>query len=284
SYEVEFYKIQNLPDPLNFENLASPSSGDVKCDELERLHGELTKDYSIRKSSGDLKKHIESEIAINVKKFNHLYKDADDKCKNNPELKKLFDEIEKGISVEYELANKFIISKNDKVIIKIKRDNFEWVFEFGNEPSRWHISYGFGFTPKTLEPSTYFLQEVDSSSYSITKKNNPSGGDLRFLPTIHANYIFTNQEKKMQAGITAGLGANTENIAVSLGLSSFINYNIGITIGVAVYSMDKLNSNYNESDIISENLEFDQIHEKVFRPNLFFSLNLRLGKNPFESK
>jgi hypothetical protein len=151
--------------------------------------------------------------------------------------------------------------------------------------SRFVLSYGFGFTSKKLEPQKYFLDELGTDSFRITKKDKYDLLDLRFIPTIFFSYfIDSNLNRPFNHSITAGLGFNTQTPVIFFGYNLMWHQNIGISAGICFYEQQKLLGNYKQGQILKQILEESQLYEtNLFRPNFFISVNLRLADNPFKS-
>ena len=164
------------------------------------------------------------------------------------------------------------------------KEKYEYKFK-GKTPGRWLMSYGFVFSSKKLEPEQYYTESNGENSFEIKKKNKAELLDLRYTPTLFWSYFFDkNLNDNWNHSVTAGLGFNTSTPVVACGYNLMFRHNIGISIGACFYEQQKLNGKYSEGQIITENLDNDQLYEKNFRPNLFFGINFRLGDNPFESK
>lgn len=85
----------------------------------------------------------------------------------------------------------------------------------------------------------------------------------------------------MVVSITGGLGANDDEIAALFGLTFMFWQNLGLNAHVIGKNQKVLNGRYNEGDIISENLDFDQLHESRFNLHWGLSVSYRFKNNPF---
>ena len=55
-------------------------------------------------------------------------------------------------------------------------------------------------------------------------------------------------------------------------------------VGASIHRQVQISGRYNPEggDLLKEDLGFDQLHQKVFRPNGFLALAFRFGASPFK--
>lgn len=94
-------------------------------------------------------------------------------------------------------------------------------------------------------------------------------------------FYFNRREKDgapVKWGLTGGLGYDLSDITVLGGIHITYYENITFNFGLAGKKTQLLRGMYSENDIISTNLETDQLHDKYFRINPFFGISFRLDK------
>ena len=187
------------------------------------------------------------------------------------------------------------LEKNERLVVDIKaydisggtrtlKTNHVYAYETKRR-GEWRTTFGFNFIYK-FNQDTYFSKSNDDGTYSITEGRNRDKFD--FHPTLMFTWLSNKHlDKKMNwnFGLSGGLGYDfDESLAVFVGPSFIYNENITFTCGVAFHNQNRLTSNYNEGDVISENLTFDQLHTEYIRVNPFVSISLRLDRNPFQGE
>ncbi len=185
------------------------------------------------------------------------------------------------------LESVFKISQGQKIqIVVFRKDKdgkqLEWTYIIEGDPiGKWLVTYGFGYSGQFNPANEYFAKAVpDTSVYQITKKN--SGKSPSFTPSILFSFIpYRHYNSRFVGSITGGLGANTEEITVILGGSVFYRQNLALTIGAAMKNTYRLNGIYSDGQLISENLEFEQLHVQNPALHYFISLSFRFNENPF---
>ena len=166
----------------------------------------------------------------------------------------------------------------------------------------WHIMYGFTFVPNWMNPMPQFYCKGDSASgYVITKMNNQNKYFFKNVsPTLMIGWtpmkkydfgkdtwgkaLFSNH--CYQLGFTGGLslnfGSEAGNISALFAPSLVFADNLSLSFGACLTQKQILKGQYKEGDIVHENLDFDQLHEKQYMGEWFISLSIRFEKNPFE--
>jgi hypothetical protein len=179
------------------------------------------------------------------------------------------------------------ITDGDDVTIIVSCGNGarKWTWEFVGKPvGVWLLTYGFGFCSMALEGQTYHVNQINDTSFQIQKDPTPGALDLRFIPAVFYSFLPASKYKdRFNWSISAGLGFDLTAPVVFFGGGFMYRQNIGINIGVAFQQQSRLKPQYSEGEIIKTTLEKDQLHDNVYRPNLFIAINFRFGSNPFKN-
>jgi hypothetical protein len=176
------------------------------------------------------------------------------------------------------------IGYDEKITITVMRDTLKWTFVYeGEKRGEWLTNYGFGFTPKNFSRPFFAQQIQDSVKYMITRSKVKNKLDLNYTPAIFFSFLPSqNAAKAWYFGFTGGLGFDFTSPVVFLGGNFMYHQNIGFGFGLAFQQQYTLKDQYKEGEVITSPLDREQLHDKVYFPNFFFSANFRLGKNPFQ--
>ena len=239
-------------------------------------------------------RNTESEDTIKkyVDKGNALIRKLDDaKCKEV--LKASIAETEQLIPIPYApLKDNQVITLT---VTKVDKDgkqvgDSKWTFVLKTpEKSRWLIHYGLTYAPSVISKTNHYYSLADTSvanRYTITKenKNGPRPWE-NISATINFTYPFHSEPRGLDGGFTAGFGLSAGlELSGQAGLSMIIGDNVIVGTGIAMMQKYKLNGKYKEGQIIKENLDFNALHEKVWLPELYFTIGFRFGNNPFAKK
>jgi len=167
-------------------------------------------------------------------------------------------------------------SDSTKKSTTIKEKTYNYIYKTERKGS-WQTTFGFNFI-HLRNNDTYFSKTVDST-FVIAEGTNQNKYD--FYPTIMFTW-YANNSDTINFGLSGGLGYDLEkSVSVFVGGSIIYNQNITITAGLAFHNQQRLNSAYQEGDLIKENLSFEQLHEDYIRLNPFLSIAFRLDKSPF---
>lgn len=204
--------------------------------------------------------------------------------------KKCPEEIKRAAAVmaltSVELPNAPIIMTGNAIrrLSISSRDGGRWGIEL-NSMGRgtWQTTYGFAFNPNNDEE--YFSEAGAGDEFTVRKQVRDSGS-LTFLPAVFFTWLPSSQAlKNIQHGPTVGVGVTAGDaggrFGALAGYSLRFNQNIGMVAGVSVYQHRRLNAQYKENQVITENLAPDQLNEDSLRPNVFLALTLRFGSSPF---
>ncbi|MEQ8425056.1 MAG: hypothetical protein RIA63_10125, partial [Cyclobacteriaceae bacterium] len=130
----------------------------------------------------------------------------------------------------------------------------------------------------------FYAKKDGASNYLITKSSNSKKNVLKNIsPTFMYSYLFFKDPfAPLKFGLTGGFLLDLTNPSVMAGPSLVIGDNLSLNIGVAVIQKNQLKGQYMEGQSISDNLDFDQLHNKIWSYDLFFSVGFHFDKNPFK--
>jgi len=178
------------------------------------------------------------------------------------------------------------VETGTRTTIVITRDSLSWTFVLhGNEVGKWVTTYGFGFSSAKYNGDSYVTKQLlDTSAYKIIKSTRPQIYDLNYIPAVFFSYFPTNNNEPCNYSCTAGLGYDLSAPVIFGGFNIMYRYNIGLSLGVVFQQQYRLKGQYNENDIISVPLDINQLHDKIYRPNIYLAVHFRFGENPFKTK
>lgn len=278
-YKVDWEFIQNITPP--FEDLNSGNSALPQCGkEIDSIKEKLKN----QESEEDIKKYVDQGRKL-------LETLTDTKCVAL--LKAYIAETEQLIPIPYApLKDNQVITVT---VTKVDKDgkqvgDSKWTFVLKtSEKSRWLIHYGLTYAPSIISKTDHYYALADTSQtnrYTVTKenKNGPKPWE-NISATINFTYPFHAEPKGFDGGFTAGFGLNAGlELSGHAGLSMIIGDNVIIGTGIAMMQKYRLKGKYQEGQIIKENLDFNALHEKVWLPELYFTIGFRFGNNPFTKK
>ncbi len=173
------------------------------------------------------------------------------------------------------------VLKDEEYWITISREGATWTFVFkGPSSGDWGVYYGFTFAIDLKERDTYFTKENSDDTFTITKQEDRENR-INYYPTVGYQWQ-KNSKKNFTYAFQGGLGSNLEEVVVMLGVSAIYHYNLSLSAGVILHKIQFLKGKYKENEIVDDNLDFDQLHDYHYRPNLGISLNFRFAENPFK--
>jgi hypothetical protein len=286
TYSIRIEKQTDSLPPLSFPKINPDKNKVVRdsCDKLRSAINEVTDLYQAETQKKFMREHkgeiIEKELAKRISLLQEEQKKS-----NCPDL---HDQVEDIISQSNRFFNeKIVVGTGETLTITIKRDNLEWSYIIKGKPlGKWMTSYGFGFTPASLENKTFYTKQVltDTSKFQILKSRCPSVLDLNYVPAVFFSYFPSqNFNKQWNHSLTAGLGFDLSSPVIFVGYNMMFWNNIGFSVGVVFQQQYRLKNQYSENEIIPVSLEKDQLHDKVYRPNIFLSIHYRFGENPFKT-
>lgn len=305
-YFVWFENEVQMLDPLDLSGLSSDEK--VITDSLLVVGIELLTYLSNLEGNDslteeDIKSKIKPELKAQIKNY------RDNISKEKEKIANILDAEEKRTKLQqlavYDSKISLIINATDTIFqrqisidvqvgsgeigrIYVSSVDSKWTFVLkGRQLGKWVTTYGFGFTSQRTESRTYFAKQIpDTTVFQILKARRAEVWDLNYVPAVFFSY-FPSQKfnscwnHSLTAGLGFGLNLSSAPI-VFFGYNGMFYNNIGLSAGVGFHQQHRLKSQYSEYEIISETLDKDQLHDKVYRPSLFFSINFRFGKNPFK--
>lgn len=278
-YKAEWDFVQNITPQFELKDKAAQSSEDCS-QELKIIQEKLL--YS--KSEDSVKKYVD----LGNKLIPNL---TDSKCIAS--LKASIAETEQVIPIPYApLKNNQVITLT---VTKIDTDGNpvgggKWTFVLKTpEKSRWLVHYGLTYTPSIISKTDHYYSLADTSmanKFTITRENDNGPKPWENISaTINFTYPFHADPKGFDLGFTAGFGLSAGlEISGQAGLSMIIGDNVILGSGIVMMQKYKLMGRYKNGQIIKENLNFDGLHDKVWLPELYFTLGFRFGNNPFAKK
>jgi len=147
----------------------------------------------------------------------------------------------------------------------------------------WQVTYGFGVPMYLGGQVRYSTRPGTSGSFVITQDSRSHY--VEPVPAVFFSWM-TPSGSIAPAGRlswTAGLGADLTNPTIFLGAAWTWKRNFQVAAGLSLRQEPVLLGNYSAGDVVSTNLTFDQLTEKVYRARPFVALTLRFSKDPFGS-
>lgn len=266
SYQLEIKKEHLEQQPLSIAGFSGTSS-DANCKGLSDAYQKL------------LTEKEEKNIPDKIKSVNDEIKKAGDHCSGLVDSsKKLILQTRMIFSVQQPIT----VSKGDKITITISRtdDNSKWTFVF-NCPAEnhWTVYYGFTFIPDVLTRfPNYYSNQQDDGSYIISKMNGSNKNVFQNVsPTAMFTYRFyKNPGAIMKFGLTGGIFYNTQILGAMFGPSWVIGDNLTLNTGLSFIQKNKLKGQFKDGQKITTNLDFDQLHDKIWTYDMFISIGLNI--------
>src|SRR5207247_58253 len=141
----------------------------------------------------------------------------------------------------------------------------KWVTVFtAGERGHWYVSYGFTFSMMWFnQEKQYYLQPIGKDSFRVTESGDYDR--MKFIPSIFFNWMFREDESRsLVPGFCAGLGFDISKPIVLVGGSLTYNQNIALVAGLVVLQIKQLELNLTPNQIITQNLNSDQLHRDVY--------------------
>lgn len=151
----------------------------------------------------------------------------------------------------------------------------------GGARGEWQTSYGFSFIAPWLNKETVYFASPLDSGYQLKKEANRN--KLTFAPSIFFNWMPEQRKNKpWSCGFSGGLGFDLQNPTVFLGPSLSYNQNLKFNFGFVAHKQLVLLGKYSEGQVVYENFTREQMHESLYRMNVYVSLSFRFSQNPFK--
>lgn len=171
------------------------------------------------------------------------------------------------------------------------------------------VYFGYGVNPNKMTPvAQYFCYSENNGSFTI-KKRNESGmwnfkdatpviyytwvpqNTYHFLPKKRRSKTFGGKLKNFcgtivsnkvyRIGFAGGLGLNLLRPQFMAAPAFIIGKNLSFQAGVCVVQKYTLRGEYAEGMIVNEHLDFENLHQRVYYPEWFFSVAFRFDKVVF---
>ncbi len=157
----------------------------------------------------------------------------------------------------------------------------QWVYVFKTQSRGiWQTSFGFAFIFDVISKEQLYYTKQADSGFVITKQSHRDY--MKFAPSIFFTWMPSKcLNSDISWGVSGGIGFDFQSPTVFLGPSISYNQNLKLQFGLVASKQLVLKGKYSEGDIVSTALESTDIHESIYRPNLFLSLSYRFGQNPF---
>ncbi|MCK7590600.1 hypothetical protein M0G43_08450 [Subsaxibacter sp. CAU 1640] len=149
--------------------------------------------------------------------------------------------------------------------------------------SKWYWTPTFGVSMVSLvKRDTYKsvlnADGADPATYTIVRDGSQKHFDA--IPSVM--FTYSKLEQDFSWGVTGGLGTDFETLSTFVGLSAVVGQNFVLTAGLAFHEQLRLNSNYEEEQVINTDLNFEELNTAYHRFNPFISLTYRLNSNPYK--
>jgi len=272
-YSIDIKKEVITPDAINTSAFLGSAGG--TCDPIEKAMDVLSKETSESKIPDDIIK-LQDEI------------DKATKAKICPGDITNAKQLIVLTSDHINLATPLDIRQGDKVTITVtKDDKNKWTFVFQTEViNHSKIYYGFSylFSNTLTKFPTYYSKADTGSTYLITRDNSTTTNVFKNIsPTFMYSYLFfQNKDAAFKFGLTGGFMFDLSNPAVMFSPSLIIGDNLSLNCGIAFTQKDQLKGQYTEGQRIKDNLDFDQLHNKIWTYDLFISIGFHFDSNPFK--
>jgi len=270
NYEISA-KVRDLPAvplsiPTNSKSLTKGGKGGP-CDALDKAKDTLANETS------------ESRIVKDILALKDEIKKANDSnC--HADIIASLKLIDSCSSYEYPLPLEITIAQGQALDITISRNKFTWAYKFETaQKNHWTTYYGFTYVPDILNKfPNYYAKQQDNGSFLVSKMNGNNRNVYQNIsPTAMFTYkFFKNPDAVVKFGLTGGIMYNTDILGAMFGPSLVIGDNITINTGVSFIQKYKLKGQYTEGQPVKENLDFDQLHNRVWSNDLFFSIGFNL--------
>jgi hypothetical protein len=173
------------------------------------------------------------------------------------------------------------INKGDKLKIVITRADKSWAFIYENrQPSHWTTYYGFTYIPDVFTKfMNYYANQQGDGTYMISAMNSSNKNVFQNVsPTAMFTYRFFKKKPDAFAkfGLTVGLFYNTEVLGAMSGPSVVIGDAATLNTGISFVQKYQLKGQYKGGEVIQDNLDFDQLHNKIWSYDMFISIGINI--------
>lgn len=286
SYSVSVIK-ENIPISEielsnQLEGIATSGGGVARCAQFISSVMEI---YEIENES-DVPSKIQS-IESEIIRFQELFQTGVDQDPNTGCDRIQIAKAQEIIRKTQQILEPYSLKAGQKltVIVSTKDDSIEkkWISVFTTgQKGEFQVSYGFSFITQMISQENIFFTQQSGDTYNITREVNRRS--LTFAPSIFFTWAGKKSiENDFNLSISGGIGFDLESPTVFLGPTISYNQNIKFHFGLAANKQYSLYGKYSEGQQLDEQLNVDQLHEKIYKLNPYFSLSIRLKDNPFQS-
>lgn len=235
----------------------------------------------------------ESEIPLAKKKLSDDLKSLKDRLtkKDTTDEGCIYYHVMKAEEIIARTEEKLLkqkLGKGQSIEVTIKRKKEDEKYDIWknvyvtSQKGKWLTTYGFTYISQTFKESEPFFSKAVDTTFAVTPLNKRSG--LSFVPSIFFTWFpYKDLGKDFSHSLTGGVGYDLEAPTAFLGYSLLYNQNIGISLGLSAHQQDFLNGKYEEGDIVKENLDGNQLNEKLYSLNPYISVSFRFGSAPFKA-
>jgi hypothetical protein len=173
------------------------------------------------------------------------------------------------------------LGDGDVLKITISRGSVKWEFDYGTPTlNHWTVYYGFTYSPDILTHfRNYYANPNGNNTYTITAMNGQYNRNTfqNLSPSVLFTYRFFKKDNAIcKFGLTGGFQYNTQTLGALAGPSIVIADNISINTGIGFLQKYRLKGQYTPGQIISDNLDFSQLHDQIWTFDMFFSIGFNI--------
>lgn len=288
-YGIRVYKESEEINPLDLSGLKK-SEQRPQFDELAGLPPAC--DSLIEAGAGLENATAETQIENLLTQVNRFkYRCGDEDVKDRVAL--LTDATQKVVGSTINLK------RGEQVTIEVVRriDQETWTVTYSTgSRGKWRTTYGFSFVTRWPEriysTDTYFAEEISNDGMSDEQVGEAGQFIIRerenrvivnYVPTIFFSFVRSDRLlSTLDHGPVLGIGFDLNSPVLFAGYGITYNQNLSLNVGATLIEQPVLRGRYDEGDVIDSNLEFDQLHEDLYRVGPFVSLSIRSLSNPFQ--
>lgn len=173
-----------------------------------------------------------------------------------------------------------VIKGGDELDITITEGNKVWTYKYVTEQiNHVIVYYGFTYVPDLLTSfPNYYTQQQSDGTYMISRMHGNNKNIFQNIsPTVMFTYrFFDTEDQSFKLGLTGGFTYNTQSLGALFGPSLVIGDVITLNTGLTAIQKYTLLGQYTESQIIKDNLSFNQLHNQIWTFDVFFSIGLNI--------
>lgn len=189
-------------------------------------------------------------------------------------------------STQLIVPNVPMVGEGQQLTVRVGRDTpaREWVLVL-DTPSTgsWLTTYGVNLA--TNFGSDYFSKANTAAgqegTFTITKKQYRATDVFQYVPSIHFTFVPADAPVRNFWAWTLGFGSTAQAPAMIVGRSYVIRQNAQIVFGGMFTGMRGLKGDYEQGQVVKENLSSDALTKLGPMMTPFFGLSLNFSANPF---